>query len=64
MKYHDKEVVAIHKALDINGNSVLKFFYEDNSTEIIRGSEAAKYSHCRDKFYKSLSGLYASKLKK
>lgn len=64
MKYHDKEVVAIHKAHDINGNPVLKFFYEDNSSEIVRGSEAYKYSHCWDKYYKSLSGLYGSKFKK
>ena len=64
MKYHDKEVVAIHKSHNINGNPVLKFFYEDGSSEIIRGCEAYKWSHCWDKYYKSLSGLYQSKVKR
>ena len=64
MKYHGKEVVVIHKAHDINGNPVLKFFYEDNTSEIIRGSEAYKWSNGWDKYYKSLSGLYQSKVKR
>ena len=61
MKYQDKEVVKVHKSHDINGNPVLRFFYEDGSSEIIRGSEAYVHSHHWDKYYKSLSGLYSSK---
>jgi hypothetical protein len=61
MKYRDKEVVEVHKTHDINGNPVLKFFYDDNTSEIIRGSEAYVHSHHWDKYYKSMSGLYGSK---
>lgn len=61
MKYRDKEVVEVHKTHDVNGNPVLKFFYEDNTSEIIRGSEAYVHSHHWDKYYKSMSGLYGSK---
>ena len=47
-----------YSAMDKNGNKVAKLFYVDGTTEIVR-SPLLPWSS--DKFYKSLSGLYASK---
>lgn len=47
-----------YSTLDKNGNKVAKIFYVDGTTEIVR-SPLLPWSS--DKFYKSLSGLYASK---
>ncbi|UWF83699.1 MAG: hypothetical protein [Bacteriophage sp.] len=53
-----KAVYKWYSAMDINGNKVAKIFYVDGTTEIVR-SPLLPWSS--DKFYKSLSGLYASK---
>ena len=53
-----KPVWKWYHALDKNGNKVAKIFYVDGTTEIVR-SPLLPWSS--DKFYKSLSGLYASK---
>lgn len=60
-EYNGKEVKKIHSANDINGNKVLKVFYADNTTEIIRGSRTYDFPIINDKHYKSLSGLYGSR---
>ena len=50
-----------YSAVDINGNRVLKVFYTDGTTEIIKGSRAYEFPMVADKYYKSLSGLRQSK---
>ena len=52
-----KETNGWNKAFDVNGNPVYKVFYLDGTSEIVRGI----YLHSYGKFYKSLSGLRASK---
>lgn len=59
--YNGKEVKKVYSTNDRNGNKILKVFYTDNTTEIIRGSKVYDFSVINDKHYKSLSGLYASK---
>lgn len=54
-------VVKQYKSHDVNGNPVMKVFYEDGTHEYVRGSKAYEISHKWDKYYKSLSGLYSSK---
>lgn len=56
--FEGKSVYKWHSALDKNGNKVAKLFYVGGGTEIVR-SPLLPWSS--DKFYKSLSGLYASK---
>lgn len=56
--FEGKSVYKWHSALDKNGNKVAKLFYVDGTTKIVRSSLLPWSS---DKFYKSLSGLYASK---
>lgn len=60
-EYNGKQIVKIYSANDINGNKVLKLFYADNTTEIIRGANVYKFPIINDKHYKTLSGLYQSK---
>lgn len=60
-EYNGKEIKKIHSANDRNGNKILKVFYKDNTTEIIRGGHVYDFPIINDKHYKSLSGLYASK---
>lgn len=57
-----KMYIGIHSAMDINGNKVLKIFYADGTTAIVRGSRTYEYPMA-DKFYSSLSGLYGSNFK-
>lgn len=57
-----KPYIGLHSAMDINGNRVLKVFYADGTTAIVRGTWTNDYPMA-DKFYKSLSGLYGSKFK-
>ena len=56
--WNGKPVWKWYSTLDKNGNKVAKIFYVDGKTEIVR-SLLLPWSS--DKFYKSLSGLYASK---
>ena len=55
-----KAVYKWYSAMDINGNKVAKIFYVDGKTEIVKGGNACLLPWSSDKFYKSLSGLYAS----
>lgn len=59
--WNGKPVKKWHSAMDQNGNKVGKIFYEDGTTEIVRGGNAAQLPWINDKNYKSLSGLYGSK---
>lgn len=59
--HNGKPYIKFHKAMDKNGNGVLKVFYVDGTTEIIRGSNAYGFPMHADKFYRSMSGLYGSK---
>lgn len=56
--FNGKQYYKIYCALDKNGNKIAKVFYVDGTTEIVRDPRLPLSS---DKFYKSLSGLYASK---
>lgn len=38
-EYNGKQILKIYSALDINGNKILKLFYTDNTTQIIRGGD-------------------------
>lgn len=60
-KYNSKQIKKVYSALDRNGNKVLKVFYTDGTTEIIRGGDTYLFPIISDKYYKSLSGLYSSK---
>lgn len=60
-KYNGKQIKKVYSALDRNGNKVLKVFYTDGTTEIIRGGNTYLFPIISDKHYKSLSGLYSSK---
>ena len=60
-EYNGKQIKKVHSANDINGNKILKVFYIDNTSEIIRGSKVYNFPIINDKHYKSLSGLYGSK---
>lgn len=60
-KYNGKQIKKVYSALDRNGNKVLKVFYTDGTTEIIRGGNIYLFPIISDKHYKSLSGLYSSK---
>ena len=60
-EHNNKPYTRFNKAHDINGNPVIKVFYPDGTTEIIRGSNAYTFPHGCDKYYKSLSGLYKSR---
>ena len=60
-EWNGKPVKKWNSAMDQNGNKVGKFFYEDGTTEIVRGGNAAQLPWTSDKNYKSLSGLYGSK---
>lgn len=60
-EYHGKQILKIYSALDVNGNKILKVFYTDNTTEIVRGGDVYLFPIISDKHYKSLSGLYQSK---
>lgn len=60
-EYHGKQIKKIYSANDINGNKVLKVFYADGTTEIIKGGNTYLFPIFNDKHYKSLSGLYRSK---
>lgn len=60
-EYNGKEIKKVHSALNRNGNKILKVFYADGTSEIIRGAHVYDFPIISDKFYKSLSGLYASK---
>lgn len=60
-KYNGKQIKKVYSALDHNGNKVLKVFYTDGTTEIIRGGNTYLFPIISDKYYKSLSGLYSSK---
>lgn len=61
--HNGKAYVRLHGALDLNGNKILKIFYADGSTEILRGSWVYSFPNSVDKFYKSLSGLRNSKIR-
>ena len=52
-----KETKGWNKAYDINGNPAYKVFYLDGTSEIVREI----YLHSYGKFYRSSSGLRASK---
>lgn len=63
-----KTLTKFNSTVDINGNSVVKAFYSDNTTEIIRGGAVQDFYirhgvkwNDREKFYKSISGLRNSK---
>ena len=60
-EHNNKPYTRFNKAHDINGNPVIKVFYTDGTTEIIRGTETYTFPHGCDKYYKSLSGLYKSR---
>lgn len=60
-EWNGKPVKKWNSAMDQNGNKVGKIFYEDGTTEIVRGGNAAQLPWTSDKNYKSLSGLYGSK---
>ena len=60
-EYHGKQILKVYSALDINGNKILKVFYTDKTTEIVRGGDVYLCPIISDKHYKSLSGLYQSK---
>ena len=60
-EYHGKQILKVYSTLDINGNKILKVFYTDNTTEIVRGGDVYLFPIISDKHYKSLSGLYKSK---
>lgn len=60
-EYHGKQIKKIYSANDINGNKVLKVFFADSTTEIIKGGNTYLFPIISDKHYKSLSGLYRSK---
>lgn len=60
-EYHGKQILKVYSALDINGNKILKVFYTDKTTEIVRGGDVYLFPIISDKHYKSLSGLYQSK---
>lgn len=55
-----KPVWKWYHTLDKNGNKVAKIFYVDGTTDIVKGGNACLLPWSSDKFYKSLSGLYAS----
>lgn len=59
--HNGKPFIKFHKAMDLNGNAVLKIFYTDGSTEILRGPMTYQFPNKADKFYKSISGLRNSK---
>ena len=59
-------IVKWNKSHDINGNGVAKVFYDDNTTEIIKGGKFYELENkmgnsSYEKFYNSLSGLRNSK---
>jgi len=61
-----KTITKWNKALDINGNGVAKVFYNDNTTEIIKGGrfnelENSLGNSSYTNFFHSLSGLRNSK---
>lgn len=63
-----KKLVKFNRTNDINGNAVIKAFYSDNTTEIIRGGAVNDFYiknnitwSSYDKSYKSISGLRNSK---
>ena len=60
-EYNGKQYTKFYKTHDINGNPIIKVFYTNGKTEIIRGADAYTFPHSCDKYYKSLSGLYQSK---
>lgn len=60
-EWNGKPVKKWNCAMDRNGNKVAKIFYEDGTTEIVKGGQAALLPWASDKFYRSLSGLYGSR---
>jgi hypothetical protein len=61
-----KNMVKWHKSLDINGNGIAKVFYNDGTTEMVRGGkfnelENKNGNSSYSKFYHSESGLRNSK---
>lgn len=63
-----KKLIKFNRTNDINGNAIIKAFYSDHTTEIIRGGAVndfyIKYNTTwsgYDKSYKSISGLRNSK---
>lgn len=68
MLYNNKQVSGWNKSLDINGNAIVKIFYEDGACEILGNGKSAEFINSNgnssyNKFYQSLSGLRNSKLK-
>lgn len=62
MQFHGKEVTHYNAANGINGNKILKVFYTDGTSEIVRSSEVYMFPlQLRNKFYRSMSGLRNSK---
>lgn len=60
-EYNGKELKKVYSANDRNGNKVLKVFYVDGTSEIVRGGNVYQFPIINDKHYKSLSGLYGSR---
>lgn len=61
-----KTILKWNKTNDINGNGVAKVFYDDKTTEILKGGKFQELENTYgnssyNKFYKSLSGLRNSK---
>ena len=48
-EWNGKLVKKWHSAMDRNGNKVGKIFYEDGTTEIVRGGNAAQLPWTSDK---------------
>lgn len=64
-----KDLKGFNRANDINGNAVIKAFYKDGSTEMIRGSKVEDFYQRydkswtdRNKAYKTVDGLRKSSL--
>lgn len=64
-----KDLKGFNRSNDINGNAVLKAFYKDGSTEMVRGGKVEdfyqRYNKSwsdREKFYKTIDGLRKSSL--
>ena len=54
--FDGREYVKIHAVMDKNGNKIAKVFFADGHTEVVKD---ARLPWSSDKFYKSLSALYA-----
>jgi len=63
-----KKLIKFNRTNDINGNAIIKAFYSDNTTEIIRGGAVNDFYiknnvtwSSYNKSYKSIAGLRNSK---